>query len=193
MTPRTTEHRPQMSVEDFEELERRAPETVWLEFINGKVVVKPMPDGNHSEIVAWLQRLCMQHCPDMWLHAERGLQTERYRKGRARADGVLVPRGAFKGHGEWSETGAVLMAVEVTSWDADTARRDRVDKPDGYAAAGIPVYLLIDRDDCSVTVFTHPEGGRYRQQVNKPFGSTVEIPAPVNLALDTEPLKEFVD
>ncbi|MET8664874.1 Uma2 family endonuclease [Streptomyces tendae] len=84
------------------------------------------------------------------LHAERGLKTEAYRKGRARADGVLVPRGAFKGHGEWSAPDDALMAVEVTSWDADAARRDRVDKPDGYAAAGIPVYLLIDRESCSV-------------------------------------------
>ncbi len=67
---------PQMSIEDFEELERRAPETVRLEFINGKVVVKPMPDGNHSEIVACLQRVCMQHLPDLWLHAERGLKGE---------------------------------------------------------------------------------------------------------------------
>ncbi|GAB2863534.1 Uma2 family endonuclease [Streptomyces deserti] len=192
MTPRT-EHRPQMTVEEFEELERHAPETVRLEFINGKVVVKPVPDGNHSEIVAWLQRQCMQHRPDLWLHGERGLKTERYRKGRARADGVLLPAGALKGHGEWSETSRALMAVEVTSWDSDAAQRDRVEKPDGYAAAGVPVYLLIDREDGTVTVFTDPEDGRYRQQVNRPFGDTVQLPDPVNITLDTEPLKEFVD
>ncbi|MFE2419736.1 Uma2 family endonuclease [Streptomyces hokutonensis] len=184
---------PQMFVEDFEELERRAPETVRLEFINGKVVVKPMPDGNHSEIVAWLQRVCMQHLPDLWLHAERGLRTERHRQGRARADGVLVPRGGLKGHGEWSDTGTALMAVEVTSWDADAAQRDRLDKPGGYAAAGIPVYLLIDRDDRTATVFTHPEDGRYRHQEKLPFGATVKIPDPVNITLDTEPLKELAD
>ena len=192
MTPRT-EQQPQMSVEEFEELERHAPETVRLEFINGRVVVKPMADGNHREIIAWLQRVCMQHRPDLWLHAESGLKTERYRKGRARADGVLVPVGGLKGHGEWSEAGGALMAVEITSYDADTDRRDRVEKPDGYAAAGIPVYLLIDRDDGSVTVFTEPEDGRYRQQVNRPFGATVKLPAPVNITLDTDPLKEFAD
>lgn len=82
MTPRT-EQQPQMSVEEFEQLERHAPETVWLEFINGKVQVKPVPDGDHSEIIAWLQRLCMQQRPELWLHGERGLKTERYRKGRA--------------------------------------------------------------------------------------------------------------
>ena len=192
MTPRT-EQQPQMSVEEFEQLERHAPETVWLEFIKGKVQVKPVPDGDHSEIIAWLQRLCMQQRPELWLHGERGLKTERYRKGRARADGVLVPEGSLKGHGEWSETDQALMVVEVTSHDSDTNQRDRVEKPDGYAAAGIPVYLLIDRDDCTVTVFTHPEDGRYRQQVNAPFGAPVEIPDPVNITLNTEPLKEFAD
>jgi Uma2 family endonuclease len=182
-----------MSVEEFEELDRHAPETVRLEFIRGRVAVKPMPDGNHSEIVAWLQMLCMQHRPDLWLHAERGIRTEGYRKGRARADGVLVPRGAFRGHGEWSAPDSVLMAVEVTSWDFDAAQRDRVDKPDGYAAAGIPVYLLIDRDNHSVVVFNQPENGHYQHEEKLPFGATVELPEPVGITLDTEPLKELTD
>ncbi|MEU4999660.1 Uma2 family endonuclease [Streptomyces sp. NPDC021622] len=192
MTPRTTD-RPQMSVEEFEELERHAPETVRLEFINGKVMVKPVPDGNHREICMWLLRQCMQQRPELGLYQEGGLKTETYRKGRARADGVLAPTGSFKGHGEWSDTSAVLMAVEVTSFDSDTNRRDRVEKPDGYAAAGIPVYLLIDRDDCSVTVFTDPEDGRYRKLENHRFGAVVQLPAPVDIALETEALKEFVE
>ncbi|GHI06067.1 Uma2 family endonuclease [Streptomyces cellostaticus] len=119
--------------------------------------------------------------------------TERYRKGRARADGVLVQVGGLKGHGEWPEAGGALMAVEITSYASDTNQRDRVDKPDGYAAAGIPVYLLIDRDDCSVVVFNQPEDGRYRHEEKLPFGASVKLPDPVNIALDTEPLKEFVD
>ncbi|GAQ67722.1 Uma2 family endonuclease [Streptomyces scabiei] len=192
MTP-TPAHRPQMSVEEFEELERHAPETVRLEFINGKVVVKPTADGDHREMIAWLQRVCMQHRPDLWLHAESGLKTEHYRKGRARADGVLVRVGGLKGHGEWSEADAALLAVEVTSHDSDTNRRDRVEKPDGCAAAGIPVYLLIDRDDCSVVVFNQPENGRYRHEEKVAFGATIRLPDPVNITLDTEPLKEYVD
>ncbi|MEU9072675.1 hypothetical protein AB0E06_15005 [Streptomyces sp. NPDC048109] len=42
------------------------------------------------------------------------------------------------------------MAVEVTSWDADAARRNRVDKPDGYAAATVhlpaPVGITLDTE-----------------------------------------------
>ncbi|WP_055524504.1 Uma2 family endonuclease [Streptomyces graminilatus] len=182
-----------MSVEDFEELDRHAPETVRLEFVKGKVQVKPVRDGNHSEIYMWLLERCMQLRPDLRLYPERGLKTEAYRKGRARADGILVPKGSLKGRGEWSNGEDVLMAVEVTSYDSDTHQRDRVDKPDGYAAAGIPVYLLIDRDDGSVVVFNQPENGRYRHEEKLPFGATVKLPDPVSITLDTEPLKEFVD
>ncbi|MFJ8718175.1 Uma2 family endonuclease [Streptomyces violaceus] len=192
MTPRT-EHRPQMTVEEFEELERHAPETVRLEFIGGRVQAKAVTDGNHDQIIAWLQRLCMQHRPELWLYGDRGMKVESYRKGRARPDGVLAPFGFAKGHGDWSETAGVLMAVEVTSYDSDTHQRDRVEKPAAYAAAGIPVYLLIDRDDASVVVFNQPENGRYRHEEKLPFGATVKLPDPVNLTLDTEPLKEFAD
>lgn len=85
------------------------------------------------------------------------------------------------------------MVVEVTSHDSDTHQRDRVEKPDGYAAAGIPVHLLIDRDDCSVVVFDQPEGGRYRHEEKFAFGAAVTLPDPVNITLDTGHLKEYVD
>ncbi|WP_405646560.1 Uma2 family endonuclease [Streptomyces sp. NBC_00019] len=192
MTP-STENRPQMSVEDFEELERHASETVRLEFINGRVQAKPVTDGNHDQIIAWLQRLCMQHRPELWLYGDRGMKVERYRRGRARPDGVLAPFGFPAGHGDWSEAAGVLMAVEVTSHDSDTHQRDRVEKPDAHAAAGIPVYLLIDRDDRSVVVFNQPEDGRYRHEEKLPFGAPVKLPEPVSITLDTEPLKEFAD
>lgn len=114
MTPSTSDQ-PQMLVEEFEELARNAPELVQLEFINGKVVVKPVRDGNHSEIIVWLQQVCMQHRPDLRLYAECELKIEEYRKGRAKPDGVLAPRKHFVGTGEWAEPDGVLMTVEVTS------------------------------------------------------------------------------
>ncbi|WP_260859788.1 Uma2 family endonuclease [Streptomyces cupreus] len=91
--------------------------------------------------------------------------------GRVRPDGVLAPARHFVGHGEWSDAAGVLMAVEVTAGDRDTDWHTRVEKHRGYAAAGIPVHLLIDRDDCSVVVFNQPEDGRYRHEEKLPFGA----------------------
>ncbi|MDQ1028222.1 hypothetical protein QF035_005804 [Streptomyces umbrinus] len=185
--------RPQMSVGDFEELARLAPETVWLEFVAGRLAVKGGPDGSRSEILAWLQRAFAEADSGLWLYTFRGLRVEADGVGRFRTDGALAPDRHFAGHGEWSDPEGVLMALEVTADDVDTDQYNRVEKPDGYAAADIPVYLLIDRDDCSVTVFTDPEDGRYRRQVKEPFGASVKIPTPVGLTLETEELKEFVD
>ncbi|MFI8533837.1 Uma2 family endonuclease [Streptomyces aquilus] len=226
MTPDTAE-RPQMSVEDFDELVRRAPrelknrleflggrlcirhgpldvdefeelaaaapETVRLEYINGKVVVKAMPDGNHREIFVWLQEQCMQYRPDLRVYGESGVMSEAYRKGRARTDGAVALKGHFKGHGEWSAANGILMAVEITSHDHDTNQRDRIDKPVGYAAVDIPVYLLIDRDNNTVVVYSDPKDSRYQETVSHPWGSPVELPDPLGFTLDTEELKDYAD
>ncbi|MFF7645496.1 Uma2 family endonuclease [Streptomyces canus] len=182
-----------LSVEDFEELERRAPRTVRLEYVNGKLEVKAMPDGNHRSIYVWLVRQFLLQRPDLDLVPESGVKAEAYRKGRARTDACLAPVDHFVNHGEWSEAEGILMALEITSHDSDTNRRDRVDKPVGYAEAGIPVYLLIDRDNNTITVHSEPEEGRYLQSSSYPWGAAVEIPVPVNITLDTEKLKDYAD
>lgn len=184
-----------LTQEVFEDLARhaiRAEEALRLEFVNGKLGVKAVPDGDHGRIVEWLTRLCMQADPGRWLYAGQGLRIETYRRGNARPDGVLAPSGAFVGQGEWAGPDGVLMVVEVTSYDEDTDRRDRVEKPRAYAETGIPVYLLIDRDTCEVKVHSQPDGVRYEQVVTVPYGKTVELPDPVGIELDTAPLKNWV-
>ncbi|GCB48209.1 hypothetical protein SNL152K_5533 [Streptomyces sp. NL15-2K] len=182
-----------LSVEDFEELERRAPETVRLEYVNGKLEVKAMPDGNHCSIYMWLLRQFLLQRPDLNLVPESGVKAEACRKGRARTDATLAPVDHFKGDGEWSDPDGSLMALEITSRDRDTNKRDRIDKPVGYAEADIPVYLLVDRDNNTITVYSEPKDGRYHSSPSYPWGATVEIPAPVNITLDTEKLKDYAD
>ncbi|NXY97009.1 Uma2 family endonuclease [Streptomyces sp. BR123] len=192
MSARST-RRPQMTLDDFEALERGAPETVTLEFIAGKLEVKPVPDGDHGAIVMWLLRQCMQSRPELDLHPEQGLTVEQYRTGRARPDGVLAPVAHFAGQGEWPDAAGVLMVVEVTSHDADTDRRDRHEKRDGYAAAGIPVFLLIDRERHTLTVYSQPENGTYLFDPAFAYGKAVVLPDPVGITLDTELLKSITD
>ncbi|MDK1473080.1 Uma2 family endonuclease [Streptomyces sp. 549] len=190
MTPATAD-RPQMPVEDFEQLAATAPETVTLEFVNGKLEVKPVPDGDHGAIVMWLLKRCMEQRPELALYPDQGLRVEAYRQGRARPDGTLAPEDHFVGQGEWADPDGVLMTVEVTSYDRDTDRRDRTEKRDGYAAAGIPVYLLVDREACTVTVYSEPQDGTYRRRATQPYGEVVEVPAPVSVTLHTAKLKDY--
>lgn len=193
------QHTSQMSVEEFEELAAHVAkrfDAVRLEFINGRVGIKGMTDGNHSEVIRWLQECFLLAGSGLWLYGggELGLRVEKYRKGRALPEAVLAPRGTFTGKGDWADTQGVVMTVEVTSYDADTHRRDREEKPAGYADAGIPFYLLVDRDDCSVTLYSDPDpDDGYRSAVKKAFGAKLSLPEPLGLELDTEELKPYAD
>jgi Uma2 family endonuclease len=188
----------QVTVEEFERIAKFAAvesDVFRLEFINGRIGDKGVPDGDHNEICMWLQGVCMQHRPEWGLYgSDQGLKVESYRNGRARPDGTLARRGNFAGQGEWASPEGVLMTVEVTSYDSDTDRRDRKEKPAAYAAAGIPVYLLIDRDACTVTVFSAPDpgGAGYRDRHTVAFGEQLALPDPVGFELDTEILKTYV-
>ncbi|MGW1840270.1 Uma2 family endonuclease [Streptomyces sp. NPDC002067] len=179
----------------FEEAARiidRAEEGVRLELVNGKISSKAVADGDHGRIIQWLIRICMQHRPELWLNPDQGLKVETYRSGRARPDGSLAAGEAFVGQGEWADPDSVLMVVEVTSHDSDTDRRDRVEKPRAYAESGIPLCLLIDRETCEVTLFSEPDGSRYEDVHTVPFGKALHLPDPVNITLETEPLKDWV-
>lgn len=85
------------------------------------------------------------------------------------------------------------MVVEITSHDRDTNQRDRIDKPVGYGAVDIPVYLLVDRDKETVVVYSEPKDGSYQQITPFPWGTPVELPDPLGFTLDTEELKDYAD
>ncbi|SHL21708.1 Uma2 family endonuclease [Actinacidiphila paucisporea] len=188
--------RPQSHVHALEpaEFERlasvaaRESEGLRLELIGGKLGVKAVPDGLHTAMTMWLVQQCMQRKPQWIVHVGLGLKVETYRHGRAIPDGTLAPIGHFVGAGEWAEPDGVLMTLEVTSFDRDTTQRDRIDKPRAYAEAGIPVFLLIDRDTREITVHSEPGNGVYEKKVTVPFGKTVILPAPVDIELDTAQL-----
>ncbi len=187
----------QLSVDIFEriaEVAEREHETVRFELIDGRIGLKKVTNGNHNTITMWLIRQCMRARPELDLNPLQGLKVEAYRKGRARPDGVLAPVDHFAGKGEWADPRGVLMTVEITSYDSDTHKRDRVDKPQAYAEAGIPVYLLIDRDQLSVLVHTEPDPEDGYRVVHKfKLGGKVTLPDPVGIELDTEELKQYVD
>lgn len=188
---------PQMSVDVFERIAEFAAhedETVRFEFIDGRIGVKKVTNGNHGEITMWLVFQCKQARSELTLYTTQGLKVEAYRKGRARPDAVLAPVGHFKDQGDWADPDGVLMAVEITSYDSDTHQRDRVEKPRAYAEAGIPVYLLIDRDNRTVLVHCDPDPAfGYHTIHTTKLGEKASIPAPVDIDLDTGELTAFAD
>ncbi|MEU6445057.1 Uma2 family endonuclease, partial [Streptomyces sp. NPDC047046] len=103
--------------------------------------------------------------------------------GRVIPDLVLAPRGSFADRQEWHDPAPVLLAAEVTS--SSTAANDRVRKIRGCARAGIPVYLVVDREADHILVRTRPSGDDYRQKTTYKIGDPVPLPDPVGFTVDS--------
>ncbi|MDT0573560.1 Uma2 family endonuclease [Streptomyces sp. DSM 3412] len=98
-------------------------------------------------------------------------------------DLAVAPKGAFDDEQEWHDPSAVLLVAEVTS--TSTGDRDRETKILGYARAGIPVYLFIDREEAEVTVFSEPSADRYAKALKCKLGMVVPLPSPLGFDVDT--------
>ncbi|MFE7588734.1 Uma2 family endonuclease [Kitasatospora sp. NPDC057512] len=80
-----------------------------------------------------------------------------------------------------------LLIVEVRS--PATAETDRVVKRRRYGQYGAPLYLLVDLQNRSCTLYSEPTRLGYAAESGPhPFGTPVPLPAPFDLELDTSRL-----
>lgn len=152
------------------------------EVIEGRITITNPPCRRHAVIVEEIRRMLIggladgEGCfEDTTLEEPRG---DRYLPDLAvwpaelvRAGNVAVLRGE-----------RCVLAVEVTS--ARQATRD-FQKRAGYARAGVPLYLLVDRTRHECLVHTKPAGGRYATVRAEPFGNLVMLPLDTPVTLDT--------
>ncbi|MFI9309605.1 Uma2 family endonuclease [Streptomyces triculaminicus] len=96
---------------------------------------------------------------------------------------AVVPEDVPKGAGALLPD-QTLLIVEVTS--ECNGGTDRAVKRRRYAEYGAPLYLLVDRQEQSCTLFSKPgELGYTRTDGPRPFGTPLHLPAPFDLELDT--------
>lgn len=98
-------------------------------------------------------------------------------------DIAVVPEDLARGGGALLPD-QTLLIVEVTSEsNADT---DRIVKRRRYAEYGAPLYLLVDRMEKSLTLFSAPgQLGYTRADGPHPFGTTFHLPAPFSIDINT--------
>ncbi|MEV6972967.1 Uma2 family endonuclease [Kitasatospora sp. NPDC093806] len=154
------------------------------EFIEGEIVVTPPPDGDHEDALARFGRvIAREAAEELYVSGGKGLITP---KGRFVPDATVAPVGHFRAQEPWAPTTGIALVAEVTSTNP---HKDREPKRRGYAAAGIPCYLLIDRSEGTVTLFTNPEDDDYATRTKVEFGKSIDLPAPFSFTLDTGPLR----
>lgn len=170
----------------FELFSATAPRGWRVELIEGEICVTPPANGEHEEIVSEVADQVVERRQDRSLRNYTGIGLNvpgASETGHVVPDLVIAPKGSFDDQEEWHEPSGVVLVAEVTS--TSTADRDREKKILGYARAGIPVYLLIDREEGEVVVYSEPSGDGYAKGPKRKLGLTVPLPAPLGFELDT--------
>lgn len=161
-------------------LDLELPDGSRAELIDGEIHVSPLPDGDHQHCVGALNRqIALGSTAHLYASQNKGLVTPR---GRFIPDSTIGPRGLFRRMDSWAQPDGVVMVAEVTSSRPD---KDRGPKRRGYAGAGIPYYLLVDRSESTVTLYATPQDADYREITRVPFGKPLDLPEPFGFTLDT--------
>ncbi|WP_461035446.1 Uma2 family endonuclease [Streptomyces mayteni] len=96
---------------------------------------------------------------------------------------AIVPRPLAERSGTLLPSQTMLIVEVATEFAGDHARDAKRRR---YAEYGAPLYLLVDRQERSCTLFSQPgELGYTRVDGPLPFGTPVPLPEPFNLAVDT--------
>ena len=160
-----------------------------IEALSGRVVLSPLRDGDHAVALTELMSRIAR-----WGLAERNLEV-------VQNVGLALPSGPgeyampdlavvdedFRDHQLPRGTHAAKafhLVVEITS---SNWRDDLRVKPDAYASAGVPIYLIGDREHQEAKVLWRPEGGEYRSVATYLPGETLTLPGelPVEIDVDT--------
>ncbi|MFJ8439544.1 Uma2 family endonuclease [Kitasatospora griseola] len=159
------------------------PKGFKAELIEGEIVVTPPPDGNHEAVLGRIVRQVFRLSDgDITVAGTKGLDVP---GGRFIPDMTFAVEGAFDEQPPWMRPQGLLMVVEVTS---NNPTRDREAKRRGYAAAEIPLYLLVDRQRREVVLYGHPEEGDYTATHIVPVGDPLPLPEPFGFELATDGL-----
>ncbi len=164
------------------------PEGFRAELIEGEIVVTPPPDGDHEDYIGLIvDQVARRARTRMQFSGNKGLKLRSgggCPKNHAVPDGTFAPLDLrlFRGAAPWMPCEGIALVVEVTS---TKPQADREAKRRCYARGGIPLYLLIDRDAGSVTLFSDPEDADYRQHLTIPYGKPLPLPEPFAFDLET--------
>ncbi|HEX5401967.1 MAG TPA: Uma2 family endonuclease [Pseudonocardiaceae bacterium] len=159
------------------------PEGYKAEVIGGTIVVSPSPSRRHGLIHAELQAQFNPLLPAR-LAVTNTITLEMSATGERYIPDLLITSKVALRSDDWLlDAGDAELVAEFVS--PHNAGHDRVTKVRGYAASGVPIYLLVDPLEQAVTLFSEPAGDSYQQVHRVPFGASIALPEPYSGKLDT--------
>ncbi|MFJ9457985.1 Uma2 family endonuclease [Kitasatospora sp. NPDC101447] len=180
----------------------RLSEVLRVEVIGGEFVVTPHPSYGHAATVSDIQEAVFRaeftHPSYPWRAVQTvGLDLAEIGDGyvpdlvmtASEVESAILPEAKDR-HLRPEE---ISLVAEVTA--PLSAHYDRRAKRHGYARAGVPYYLLVDRDPRrpGVTLFGEPNRGDGTHEVlgEWEFGESVRLPEPFGVEIGTDAWKAW--
>jgi Uma2 family endonuclease len=149
------------------------------EIVEGQISVTPPPSRPHESVFSRLSRQ-IQRNGDWFVSGNTGLITP---LGRFIPDLTVAIEDVFEADDpeSWCHPEGVVLVAEITS---SNPSNDRDGKRRGYAAARIPLYLLIDRSAKQAILFSDPVRGDYATIESQLITDPIPLPAPFSFTLE---------
>ncbi len=125
-----------------------------VELRDGVMIVVPSPTHDHQDIAGLIWVWLRQHAPD-GLRASLATGVALSLDTTYEPD-VLLVSAEIHGDRHYTVASHVTLAVEVVS--PGTRKRDRLEKPAEYAAAGIPHYWRIEQGPLHIFAYDLVDG-----------------------------------
>lgn len=155
-----------------------------VEILGGRIIVSPSPLVKHGKIVVWLIEALSRVCvANEWDRLPQTTVELTVTDERIVPD-LLVYPGDESDDDRWMvpADGAVLV-VEIVS--PSSVGDDYGHKRESCAANGIPMYLIVDPYDATLTLCCEPGEDGYRLIHSVDVGDKLDLPEPFGMTLDT--------
>ncbi|HEX3771643.1 MAG TPA: Uma2 family endonuclease [Polyangiaceae bacterium] len=163
------------------------------ELVDGRLEDDEVPSAVHETVVRWLLVML-----DAYLRPRGGFVFGSGMKLAVRARSGRVPDVVAYGPGKRPEARGLVkvppdVVVEVVSPSPRDERRDRIQKPDDYAAFGVRYYWIVDPDYRSFEIWELGGDGRYVRAATGIAGKVERVPGLDGLIVDLDALWAEVD
>lgn len=156
-----------------------------IELIDGKIVIQASAAPFHNYIVALLTAQMISE--GRVVLPEQALISD-ISSFEPKADLTVTTEDAIRDNVNPLPADRVDLVVEVVSSDRDS---DYIKKRMWYAMSRIPLYLLIDPNECMIELYSEPDHLTYRRVDPYQFGDQVPLPQPFSFAVDTSRFKPY--
>ncbi|MFI5794180.1 Uma2 family endonuclease [Streptomyces sp. NPDC051677] len=168
----------------FEWLEKMPiPEGTKVEIVGGNIFMSPQRQ-THFEIVFGILEQLRGKFPRNRLASDVRIDFPGHLNGFASDVVAMAERSVKDSKGRWRYQDVEFVAEVISK---DTAANDYGSKKDAYAAAEVPVYLIVDPYTGDWHLHTLPKDGKYHSDVSFPFGNDIDLTGtPIGLVLETD-------